>query len=656
MRLSDVTSHDLILLDRPWQDRETILDNLSHLLFQQGKVSDKDAFLHAVWQRENISETGFEQGVAIPHGKSPTVRKPAFAAVRLAHPVDDWPTMDGEDKVSLVFLLAVPAGDDAGHLRLLSTLSLALMDENNVQALKAASSVDEFLTLLDNHHATNEKTLLNDSGKSLIVITSCSAGIAHTYMAAEALEKAGAARGIRIFSEKQGASGIEDAVNETQISQASGVIFAASLPPKGKARFNGKPYIATSVSEPLKDAGSLIERILTQPDGIVDEAESGDRQTASGKLSFGKQLYQGISTGISYMIPVIVGAGLMIGIGQLLASMLGITDIGDNRYASQGNTVLVICHFLTLYGNMIMKFMYPVFAAYMAYSIADRPGLVPGFVGGAFAGGLHYTFWSVSGGIPSGFLGALILGALAGFIADYLNRHIRLHKHLQAMKPMLIVPGLTVLIIFFLNFYFVDPVFGGINRFLQQFITEHGTSSTLMLATIIASLTAFDLGGPVNKSAGAIAIGLAADHIFPLTARVLGIVIPPIGIGLATLLDRFIVRQRVFDENQRVTGTTSLILGFLAIGEGAIPFMLKNPVITISINIVGAILGALIAISLGSVQWYPLPAVWGWPLVQNLPAYLCGMSVGILFIAFTNILVRYYLIKIGKLTLNCSGN
>lgn len=652
MRLSDVTSHDLILLDRPWQDRETILDNLSHLLFQQGKVSDKDAFLHAVWQRENISETGFEQGVAIPHGKSPTVRQPAFAAVRLAHPVDDWPTMDGEDKVSLVFLLAVPAGDDAGHLRLLSTLSLALMDENNVQALKAASSVDEFLTLLDNHHATNEKTLLNDSGKSLIVITSCSAGIAHTYMAAEALEKAGAARGIRIFSEKQGASGIEDAVNETQISQASGVIFAASLPPKGKARFNGKPYIATSVSEPLKDAGSLIERILTQPDGIVDEAESGDRQTASGKLSLGKQLYQGISTGISYMIPVIVGAGLMIGIGQLLASMLGITDIGDNRYASQGNTMLVICHFLTLYGNMIMKFMYPVFAAYMAYSIADRPGLVPGFVGGAFAGGLHYTFWSVSGGIPSGFLGALILGALAGFIADYLNRHIRLHKHLQAMKPMLIVPGLTVLIIFFLNFYFVDPVFGGINRFLQQFITEHGTSSTLMLATIIASLTAFDLGGPVNKSAGAIAIGLAADHIFPLTARVLGIVIPPIGIGLATLLDRFIVRQRVFDENQRVTGTTSLILGFLAIGEGAIPFMLKNPVITISINIVGAILGALIAISLGSVQWYPLPAVWGWPLVQNLPAYLCGMSVGILFIAFTNILVRYYLIKIGKLTLN----
>lgn len=652
MLLSDVTSQRLIQLDRNWSSRETILENLSELLFTEGKVTDKAAFLKAVWEREDISETGFEQGVAIPHGKSPVVLQPAFAAVRLTRPVDDWPTMDGEDKVSLVFLLAVPLGDDASHLRLLSTLSLALMDENNVMALKSASTIETFLSLLDTHETTAEKTLVNDSEKSLIVLTSCSAGIAHTYMAAEALEKAGAARGIRVYSEKQGASGIEDAVNEQQIRQASGVIFAAALPPKGKARFNGKPYIATSVSEPLKDAAGLIERVLTQPDGIVAEEENGDCQASNSTMSFGKQLYQGISSGISYMIPVIVAAGLMIGVGQLLASILGITDIASPGYANDQSTVLVICHFLTLYGSMIMKFMYPVFAAYMAYSIADRPGLVPGFVGGAFAGGLHYTFWSVSGGIPSGFLGALILGAMAWFIASYLNRHIRLHKNLQAMKPMLIVPGITVLILFFLNFYFVDPVFGGINRFLQQFITEHGTSSTLLLATIIASLTAFDLGGPVNKSAGAIAIGLAADHIFPLTSRVLSIVIPPIGIGLATLLDRFVVRQRVFDENQRVTGTTSLILGFLAIGEGAIPFMLKNPIITISINILGAVLGALLAISLGSVQWFPLPAIWGWPLVQNLPAYLCGMGTGVLFIAFANILVRYYLIKIGKMTLN----
>ncbi len=648
MSLRSITSERLILLDQPWRDRATILDQLCQRLYDEGKVSDKAAFLEAVWQREKLSETGFEQGVAIPHGKSAVVARPAFAVARVTQPVRDWPTMDGEDQVELIFLLAVPFGDDAGHLRLLSTLSLSLMDEQRVAALKAAATVEDFLTLLDDTNTSRASTPVTAGGQSLIVITSCPAGIAHTYMAAEALEKAGAARGIQVWSEKQGANGTEDEVTDAQIAAAAGVIFAATLPPKGKARFNGKPYIATSVSEPLKDADGLIDRLLRQPDGIVS-ADGDSSESRTREKSFLARLYQGISSGISYMIPVIVAAGLMIGVGQLTASLLGVTDIGSASYAKSDSTALVLCHFLTQYGNMIMKFMYPVFAAYMAYSIADRPGLVPGFIGGAFAGGLHYTFWSVSGGIPSGFLGALILGMLAGFLADYLNTHIRLHKHLQAMKPMLIVPGLSALAIFFINYSFVDPVFGGINQWLQQMIVAHGSGSTLMLAALIASLTAFDLGGPVNKSAGAIAIGLAADHIYPLTARVLGIVIPPIGIGLATLIDRMIVRQRVFDENQRITGTTSLILGFLAIGEGAIPFMLKNPLITISINITGAVIGALTAITLGSVQWYPLPAIWGWPLVQNLPAYLCGMAAGISFIALTNVFVRYALIRAGKM-------
>ncbi|WP_072570493.1 fructose-specific PTS transporter subunit EIIC [Enterobacter sp. SA187] len=648
MSLRSITSERLILLDQPWRDRATILDQLCQRLYDEGKVSDKAAFLEAVWQRETLSETGFEQGVAIPHGKSAVVARPAFAVARVTQPVRDWPTMDGEDQVELIFLLAVPFGDDAGHLRLLSTLSLSLMDEQRVAALKAAATVEDFLTLLDDTNASRASTPVTAGGQSLIVITSCPAGIAHTYMAAEALEKAGAARGIQVWSEKQGANGTEDEVTDAQIAAAAGVIFAATLPPKGKARFNGKPYIATSVSEPLKDADGLIDRLLRQPDGIVS-ADGDSSESRTREKSFLARLYQGISSGISYMIPVIVAAGLMIGVGQLTASLLGVTDIGSASYAKSDSTALVLCHFLTQYGNMIMKFMYPVFAAYMAYSIADRPGLVPGFIGGAFAGGLHYTFWSVSGGIPSGFLGALILGMIAGFLADYLNTHIRLHKHLQAMKPMLIVPGLSALAIFFINYSFVDPVFGGINQWLQQMIVAHGSGSTLMLAAIIASLTAFDLGGPVNKSAGAIAIGLAADHIYPLTARVLGIVIPPIGIGLATLIDRMIVRQRVFDENQRITGTTSLILGFLAIGEGAIPFMLKNPLITISINITGAVIGALTAITLGSVQWYPLPAIWGWPLVQNLPAYLCGMAAGISFIALANVFVRYALIRAGKM-------
>ncbi|MGX5013307.1 fructose-specific PTS transporter subunit EIIC [Enterobacter asburiae] len=651
MLLSHVTSEELVFLDQPWTSRAQILDQLSQRLSDAGKVSDKAAFLEAVWRRESLSETGFEQGIAIPHGKSSTVLQPAFAVTRLTKPVADWPTMDGEDQADLVFLLAVPENDDEGHLRLLSTLSTSLMDETRVAALKNAPTAQAFLAILDDVQ-TQPKPVRPTGGQSIIVITACSAGIAHTYMAAEALEKAGSARGLTMLCEKQGASGIEDPVTAEQIARSQGVIFATSVPPKGKARFNGKPYISTSVSEPLKNPDGLIERLLHQPDGIlVEHVEQATPDHAEDKRLL-STLYRGISSGISYMIPVIVSGGLMIGIGQLAASAFGVTDIGNKAYASDPRHTLMILHFLTLYGTLIMNFMYPVFAAYMAYSIADRPGLVPGFIGGAFAAGLHYTLWGVSGGVPSGFLGALILGLLAGFCADYLNRHIRLHKNLQAMKPMLIVPGLTVLTIFFINMYVVDPLFGGINQYFQRVIVAHGTGSALVLAVIIASLTAFDLGGPVNKSAGAIAIGLAADHIFPLTARVLAIVIPPVGIGLATIVDRYIVRQRVFDENQRITGTTSLILGFLAIGEGAIPFMLKNPLITISINILGASLGAVIAISLGSVQWLPLPAVWGWPLVQNLPGYLSGLASGVIFIALANVFVRYHLVKRGRIVIH----
>ncbi|MCJ7687857.1 MAG: PTS fructose transporter subunit IIABC, partial [Clostridiaceae bacterium] len=204
---------------------------------------------------------------------------------------------------------------------------------------------------------------------------------------------------------------------------------------------------------------------------------------------------------------------------------------------------------------------------------------------------------------------------------------------------------IAVFVIFLLNFYVVDPVFGGLNGWLSNLIASFSTGSTLVLTSIIAACTAFDLGGPVNKAAGAIAMGLAADQIFPLTGRVLSIVIPPIGLGLATVIDKYVVGRRVFDENLRVVGNTSIVLGLIAISEGAIPFMLKNPLITIPINIIGAILGSCTAVLLGAVQWNPLPAVWGWPLVENLWAYIVGLLVGVLFIAFVNIFIRYHIIR-----------
>ncbi|WP_271001404.1 fructose-specific PTS transporter subunit EIIC [Listeria seeligeri] len=644
MKLSNITSEELIFLDQDWRTKEEVFDGLIDALYKQDVLDDPSVFKKAVLERETISETGLEKGFAIPHGKSKTVRKAAFAFARLNSPIPDWKSIDPTNKVQYIFLLAIPEAEAGStHLELLAELSKRLLHEDFITTITKTRTVPEFLVALD------KETIDNSEGeytRKIVAITACAAGIAHTYMAAEALELAGKELGIQVIVEKQGANGIENRITPEILKGAEAVIFATDIAAKDKHRFKGLPYIQRRVAEPLRSGKEMIETVLSKPDGHVKDEDDSSVSPDEGKSSFLSQIYRGILTGISYMLPVIVAGGLMIGIAQLGAAAFGLEKvIGEPKFATDSNQLIMIFHYLGLYGNMIMKFMYPVFGAFLAYSIADRPGLAPGFISGAFAAGLHYTFWGTEGGIPSGFLGVLILATIAGFVAKFLNEKIHLHKNLQAMKPMFIIPGVTVLVIFLVNFYFVDPVFGQLNLWLQDLIIQNKDASAVVLSTIIACLTAFDLGGPVNKAAGAIAIGLAADHIFPLTARVLAIVIPPIGIGLATVLDKYIVRRRVFDENLRVAGTTSIFLGFIAIGEGAIPFMLQNPLITIPLNMIGASLGAVTAVSLGAVQWLPLPAIWGWPLVENFWAYAIGLIVGIGFITFSNIFVRYALIK-----------
>lgn len=639
-----MTNKNLVFLDKNWNSKEEVLNHLIDALDQQGYLSDKKKYKQAVLHRETISATGMEAGLAIPHGKSTAVKQAAFAFARVNNPIDDWGSLDPTNKVQYIFLLAIPETEAGStHLQLLSELSRRLLDQEYYDKLKQAKSELEFIKALDNQLVKDDAPV--EYTRKIVAVTACSTGIAHTYMAAEALEKAGKELGVQVVVEKQGANGIEDKITPEVLKGAEAVIFATDIAAKDKGRFNGLPYIQRRVADPLRNAKEMITNALNNPDGIVQDNEEGE-QVFKGKQSVFSQITQGVMTGISYMIPVIVAGGLMIGIGQLGAGAFGLaSEIGDPKYATDPNQIIVILHYLGLFGGMIMKFMYPVFAAFLAYSIADRPGIAPGLIGGVFAAGLHYTLWGVEGGIPSGFFGALILGIVAGFVAKFLNEKIRLHKNLQAMKPMFLIPGITVLVIFFVNYFVVDPMFGALNAWLQELIIKYQDSGSIILSIIIACLTAFDLGGPVNKAAGAIAIGLAADHIFPLTPRVLAIVIPPIGLGLATILDKYIVKRRVFDDNLRVTGTTSLILGFIAIGEGAIPFMLRNPLITISINMIGASLGAVTAVVLGAVQWYPLPAVWGWPLVENFWAYGTGLLVGILFIALANIFVRFAIIK-----------
>jgi fructose PTS system EIIBC or EIIC component len=647
MELRNMTDEQLVIFDVDSTSKQEILETLAGALFEKDILTSKEDFLTAVLERETISPTGLEAGLAIPHGKSRSVKKAAFAVARLKNGIDTWESIDPDNKVQLVFLLAIPDAEAGStHLSVLSELSTRLMDQAYVDNLMNAATPAEFLAALDRKETVVEAP--QEYTKTVLAITACAAGIAHTYMSAEALEKAGREMGIRVLTEKQGANGIEDAHQGAILKEADAVVFATDIAPKNKERFAGKPYVQTRVAEPLKHAKDILNRALTNPDGTVvgDEGEEEMSASSGSRQGLLAEMTQAVMTGISYMIPVLVAAGLMMGIAKLSAMPFGLVDqIHDIKFATHSNELFVILHHLDKFGGMIFKFMYPIFGAFVAYSIADRVGLVSGFIGGVFAAGLHYTFWGIEGGIPSGFLGALILGLTAGYVSKFLNEKIKLNKNLIAMKPMLIIPAISVLTIFFLNFYIVDPVFGGLNALLSDWITAAQGAGNVVLASIIAAATAFDLGGPINKAAGAIAIGLAADQIYPLTARVLAIVIPPIGLGLATVIDKYVVGRRVFDANLRVAGNTSLLLGFIAISEGAIPFMLRNPLITIPINIIGAILGSVTAVVLGAVQWYPLPAVWGWPLVENIWAYLIGLVVGAGFIAFANIFVRFAILK-----------
>ncbi|MGL4402606.1 MAG: fructose-specific PTS transporter subunit EIIC [Fusobacteriaceae bacterium] len=645
MKFKNLINENLILLNCDLIEKKDIIEALVEQMDQEGALLSKADFLGAVMEREAISPTGLEEGLAIPHGKSKSVKKATLAVARLNTPISSWESVDEDNMVDLVFLIAIPEAEKGStHIEVLTKLTTSFMKEGFLDKLKKSKTKKELLEVI--YHVENEdkSEFTNSTGKTIVAITACATGIAHTYMAAEALEKAGRELGITVLTEKQGANGIEDKHTKEQIKNADAVIFATDIAAKDIDRYNGKNYVKVRVAEPLKNAKGIIEKALNNPEGIVNVEK--DSEYSEENRGICQEMMQGIMTGLSYMIPVIVAGGLMMGIAKLGAIPFGIVQtLGAAENAVNPNKIISLLHHMDKFGGLIYKFMYPIFSAYLAFSIAGKTALVSGLVGGAFAGGLHHTFWNMKGQVPSGFFGAIILGIIAGYVSKIANDKIKVTKNLNAMKPMLIIPAISSIAILIANLYFVDPVFGALNKMLMEVIKATDASGAVLLSSIIAACTAFDLGGPINKAAGAIAIGLAADKIFPLTPRVLAIVIPPIGLGLATVIDKHIVGRRVFSDDLKVVGETSILLGFIAISEGAIPFMIQNPFITIPLNIIGAVLGAVTAVSLGAVQWLPLPAIWGWPLVTNFTAYFTGLTVGALFIAISNIFVRFYLIK-----------
>jgi len=626
--------------------REGILEELATALEESGKLTSKEEFLREVFVRESVSPTGLEKGLAIPHGKSSAVTSPTIAIARLNEPITNWPSIDEHNQVDLIFLLAIPEENKGDlHLQILGKLSALFMREGFIENLKNASTEKEIVTLLEQELEGSQKTTtLDQKQKTVLVMTACSTGIAHTYMSAEALEKAGEEMGINVFSEKHGAGGVEDQFSQSMIDQADAIIIAADVAIKGLERFNGKPYIKSRVARPLKESKEMLTEALSSTQLIQENSEENAMQNE--KKTVKEEIMQAVLTGISYMIPVIVAGGVLLGLPALLALPFGNVDIfgAPEYFALHPQPIFKYLSDMGAFGWYTYQFMYPVFAAYISYSIAGRSGLMAGFVGGSVAGGLT-NFILDTKVTSSGFLGAIFFGVVVGYLCRFLNENLKFSKDLRALKTMLVIPVTSLITVFILNIAIVQPVISKFVEFLTNLLAKSAGTGQLIYAAIISGGMAFDLGGPVNKTTETIALGLAADKIMPLTAHNLGIVIAPVGLGIACIIDAR-MNKGLFDDELRTNGRSSILLGCLAISEGAIPFALKNPLIVIPINVIGTILGATVAVGLGAEMWLPLSAVWGWPLInKGIPAYVIGFVVGVSFIAIANIVVRLALRK-----------
>ncbi|MFV0254828.1 MAG: fructose PTS transporter subunit IIA [Erysipelotrichaceae bacterium] len=651
-----------IFLDTVITTKQELFNYIADHLIGAGFASDKQEVIDKFNEREKLSPTGFENGIAIPHLASDTITEPCLIYIRNTMAIEDYESMFEDNEVKYIFAICVPENSGNEHLNILSSLSKKLMNKKFLEEFVMLNNKEEIVNLLSTNFDEDTVGLVKGDGeKYILAITACPTGIAHTYMAAEYMEVEAKKRGYKIKVEKQGANGIEDEITKHDIKKADVVIFAHAVALSNLGRFDGMNYLDVDVQYPIKHPRECITRAVESN----EKYSSDEEETTEKVVGFKAEVMQAIMTGFSYMIPVIVAGGLLMGVASLLANIAGgeqlVSSLGENLVFSMDSPIqfgssmfVVLLAYMNKFGWLIMQFMYPMFCAYCAYSISGKNALLPGFTAGMLAAGVvnnmfntSYTYAGILTpvvgsssipAVPSGIFGAMVLAILAGYIVKAMNKW-KFKKELLPLKTMLIIPSISVAVVLFVNLLVVEPVFSTLNLEMQQFITAH-SSSIYVYAVIIAICTAFDLGGPINKSAGTVAIALAADGIMPITARVLAIVIPPIGIGVATFTDKLMTGKKVFSPDEKVLGQTSFILGIMAIGEGAIPFMIKHPLMMILINCTGAVIGSVTAIALGAEQWLPLPAIWGWPLVSNIPAYLIGMIVGVAFIAIVTNIAR----------------
>ena len=608
MKISDLLSSQSIQIGAAPADKSAAINQLADLMEKGGSISDKQQYLKDVLAREASCTTGLGDGIATPHAKSAGVKKAALAAMTVPAGID-FESLDG-NPARLFFMIAAPEGAADAHIELLQQLSTMIMDNDFKEALIAAKSKEEFLKIIDDKEAGRfgaaGSAPAADSSKKILAVTACPTGIAHTFMAAEKLENTAKARGIWLKAETNGSGGAKNILTKAEIAEASCIIIAADKNVE-MARFEGKPVIKVKVSDGINKADELIDRALSGNAPIYHHAGAAAAEETEGDESAARKIYKHLMNGVSHMLPFVIGGGILIAIAFLV-------DTFDPANPGGFGSNTPLAKFFMGVGGASFGFMLPVLAGFIAMSIADRPGLAIGFVGGAMA---------ASGG--SGFLGALLAGFAGGYIVLGLKKVFSaLPESLEGVKPVLIYPLLGILIIGILMQMIITPPVASINEWLLSTLASMDTSSRVMVGLIMGGMMAIDMGGPINKAAYVTGTGLLAGGEYGVMAVVMaGGMVPPLAIALCTT---FFGNR--FSESDRKTSLTNFIMGLSFITEGAIPFAAADPLRVIPSVAAGAATAGALSMAFDCTLRAPHGGIFVVPTIGNPAMYLVAIAIG----------------------------
>ena len=594
MKIIDLLKKDAIELNTSVASKSDAIDKLVALHEKAGNLLDVNAYKDAILAREAQGSTAIGEGIAVPHAKSESVKTPGLSAITVPNGVD-YEAPDGKNS-DILFMIAAPLDGDL-HLEILSRLMVMLMEPDFCASLRGAKTTDEFLSIIDKKEAEKypeepKAEVPKKEGYRILAVTACPTGIAHTYMAAEALEKAGEKLGYPLKAETNGSGGAKNILTKKEIEECDGIIIAADKNVE-MARFDGKHVIKTSVSNGINKPEELIKKIVDGQASIYhaegDELEATDDDEKEG---FGHKVYKHLMNGVSHMLPFVVGGGVLIALGFLIDTIAGNADVGGTF----GFTSPIASAVFWI-GKAAFALMLPILAGFIAQSIADRPGLLPGIVGGVFAAN-GYTFQAFmenkdlvgDGSAVSGFLGALLAGFVAGLLVNLLKKAFSwMPKSMDGIKPVFIYPLLgTLLMGIFMCL--VNPVVGAINTGVSNFLSSLGETSKLLLSVVLATMMAIDMGGPFNKAAYVFGTAAIADgNTWIMAAVMIGGMVPPIAIALSTTFNK-----KKWTKEELKSGPVNYLMGLCFITEGAIPYAASDPLRVIPSCMVGsAVAGAL---------------------------------------------------------------